>query len=306
MTYGALITQTKHYGGGSSAHAGSPDRKRKRTSSNTSVVEGMDAKGAQKSPITLAHSQAASVAKAFLPQLRSPITSIPVLQAGFALLSQLIDLLPGCSSTQVAPLLEITCRVLNTNSNASSVPLQTTCLSFLASFFSSHAPLNFNSSLSELTLVLLHSLGERHPRIAAEALCVFSALLNALQPIGIERVDKVYDQSVFRLKSADTVAEVRARTEACMDDLWVCATEVVRAKDGMEWDAMYRMTGRMDGADKDVARVAVHVDTRKLRRVDKKCYRRIPWQTSRIIAVHYRPNNIILENTISNFDYITL
>ena len=132
----------------------------------------------------------------------------------------------------MTPLLQITRRVLNTNSNASSVPLQTTCLSFLASFFSSHAPSTFSSSLFELTPVLLRALGERHPRVAAEAFCVFSALLNTLRPVGIETVNKVYDQSVLRLKSADTVAEVRAHAKTCMGDLWVCATEVVRAKDG--------------------------------------------------------------------------
>lgn len=180
----------------------------------------MDIEGAPESPITLAHSQAASVAKALLPQLRSPKTSTPVLQEGLAFLSQLLDVLPGCLPTQVTPLLEIIRRVLNTNSNSSSVPRQTTCLSFLASFFSSHAPSNFSSSLSELTPVLLRALGERHPRVAAEAFCVFSALLDALRLVGTEWVDKVYDQSVFRLKSADTVAEVRARAEACMGDLW--------------------------------------------------------------------------------------
>ena len=177
----------------------------------------MDVEGAPEPPITLAHSQAASVAKALLTQLRSPKTSTPILQAGFALLSQLIDLFPGWLSTQVTPLLEIPRRVLNTNSNSISVPLQTTCLGLLASFFSSHAPSTFSSSLSELTAVLLRALGERRPRVAAEAFCVFSALRPV--KVGSEWVDQVYDQSVFRLKSADTDAEVRARAEPCMGDL---------------------------------------------------------------------------------------
>lgn len=261
-TYDALLTQTKLYGGASSGRAGSPDRKRKRTSSNTSTSEVMDVEGAPETPITLAHAQAPSLAKALLAQLRSPKTPPAVLQAGFALLSQLIDVLPGSLSTQVTPLLSITQRVLGTGSNSSSVPLHTTCLSFLATFFSNHAPSSFSGSLSNLTPALLRALGERHPRITAEAFRVFSALLNALRPIkvGSEWVDKVYDESILRLKSADTDAEVRVRAEVCMGDLWVCATDVVRTKDGREWDALCRTTGRMDGAVKVVTRVATEVD----------------------------------------------
>ena len=87
--------------------------------------------------------------------------------------------------------------------------------------------------------------------------------MNALRPVkpGVsDWPDKVYDECVLRLKSADTDADVRARAEACMGDLWVCATEVVRTKDGREWDAMCRTTGRMDGAVRVVTRVATEVD----------------------------------------------
>jgi len=68
----------------------------------------MEVEGAPESPITLAHAQAPSLAKALLARLRSPKTPPAVLQAGFALLSQLIDVLPGSLSTQAAPLLAIT------------------------------------------------------------------------------------------------------------------------------------------------------------------------------------------------------
>lgn len=47
-----------------------------------------------------------------------------------------------------------------------------------------------------------------------------------------------------------------------MGNLWVCATEVVRAKDGKEWDTMYCTTSHMDGAVKVAARLAVEVDVR--------------------------------------------
>lgn len=48
--------------------------RRKRISSNTSTFEVMEVEGAPESPITLAHAQAPSLAKARLAQLRSPFS----------------------------------------------------------------------------------------------------------------------------------------------------------------------------------------------------------------------------------------
>lgn len=95
----------------------------------------------------------------------------------------------------MTPLLDITCRVLSTSYNSSSVPLQTTYLSFLALFFSSHAPSTFGCSVLDLTPILLHAFGEHYPRVAAKAFCIFSALLNALRQvkIGSDWMDKVYN-----------------------------------------------------------------------------------------------------------------
>ncbi|KAI5120871.1 hypothetical protein M0805_008243 [Coniferiporia weirii] len=260
-TYGALLSQTKVYGG-IPQHTSSVDSpgvggKRKRTLSGT---DGMDVE-VPESPAALLKAQVPSLAKALFSQLRSPKTPPQVLQAGFKLLNQLIDVLPGSLSAHVAPIASTAQAVLAQSPTTSSITLHTSCLAFLSVFFATHSPSTFSNELPELTPSLLKSLNERHPRVVAESFRAFSALLNALRPVhDSDWIERVYDGSVQRLRSADTDAEVRARAETCMGDLWVCATDAVRAKDGREWDAMCRTTGRMDGAVKVVTRVAREVD----------------------------------------------
>lgn len=254
-TYGSLLNQTRVYGGVPQAHVvdiAGAGGKRKRNE------EGMDV---EEAPATLLRSQVPSLAKALLNQLKSPKTPPNVLQAGFSLLQSLISVLPGCLSNHIAPIMSTSKFVLSQPPSSSLSTLHTTCLSFLSLFFSTHSPPTFSALLSTLTPGLLQSLAERHPRVVSESFRVFSALLNALKPVKqCDWADQVYEESVRRLRSADTDAEVRERSEECMGDLWVCASDVVRSKDGKEWDAMCRTTGRMDGAVKVVTRVASEVD----------------------------------------------
>ncbi len=228
-------------------------------------MDGMDVEG---SPYNLLKAQVPGLAKSLLAQLkagtRSTKTSPSILQSGFALLLALVSVLPGSLSQFVPQIAAASASVLSQTPNTSTLALQTTCLSFLALFFSSHAPASFNSALPQLTPPLLRNVAERHPRVAAEAFRAFSALLNSLHPVpaGSEGwVLAVYNESIKRLKSADTDADVRACAETCMGDLWVCATDIIRSKgDGHEWDAMCRSTGRMEGPVAVVARVAREID----------------------------------------------
>lgn len=261
-TYGSLLAQTKVYGGipQSPTFVDSPGvgGKRKRSPSG---ADGMDIE-APESPALLLRSQVPSLSKALLGQLRSTKTPPAVLQAAFTLLKQLIDVLPGSLAAHSLPIASAAQAVLKQSPTTSSIVLHTTCLSFLTAFFSSHSP-SALSNTPDLTTPLLKELQERHPRLVAETFRTFSALLNMLRPIqgtSQQWVEAVYDSAVKRLRSADTDAEVRARAEICMGDLWVCATDVVRTKDGREWDAMCRTTGRTEGAVQVVMRVANEVD----------------------------------------------
>lgn len=263
-TYGALLSQTKVYGGASQQidFVDSPGvgGKRKRSAS-MSRGDRMDVE-VPESPDVLLKAQVPSLSKALLGQLRSSKTSPQVLQAAFTLLNQLIDVLPGCLVANASPILSTSQTLLKQSQSMTSVSLHTTCLTFLSAFFATH-PASAISNTNEIASALLKELGERHPRIVSETFRALSALLNMLSPIqggDIAWAEQIYEAAVQCLKSPDTDAEVRSRAEICIGDLWVCATDVVRSKDGREWDAMCRTTGRMEGAVQVIARVAQEVD----------------------------------------------
>ncbi|PPQ69227.1 hypothetical protein CVT25_006944 [Psilocybe cyanescens] len=249
-TYVVLLTQTTLYGGlPDNKDESSPRGKRKRDTESPMDME--------ETPYTLLKTQVPALSKALLNQLKSSKTSPAVLQAGFGLLHALLTVLPGSLTTQVSLIVTTSKTVLSQAPTTSTSTLHLTCLSFLALFFSTHPPSAFSGSLSTLTPVLLRSLSERHPRIASESFRVFSALLNALNPLKAnEWTVALYDQALGRLSSHDTDAEVRSCAEDCIADIWICATEVAKSKDKKEWDYICRTTGKTDGAVKVITKVA--------------------------------------------------
>ncbi|KAI0040026.1 TIP120-domain-containing protein [Auriscalpium vulgare] len=250
-TYVGLLTQTKVYGGGFQAKD-SIGVKRKRT------PDGMDV---EETAYTLLQSQVPALSKVLLHQLKSPKTSPSTLQAGFGLLHTLLDVLPGSLSAQVSAITAISSSVLSHSPTTSTSTLHISCLQFLALLFSTHPPPTFSPSLPTLTPVLLKSLAEKHPRVASETFRVFSALLQASKPVKPQDwVESLYIQSVARLSSHDTDAEVRTRAEETMGDLWICATDVVKGKDRVEWTYICRTAGRPESAVKVVTRVASEVE----------------------------------------------
>ncbi|RDB24577.1 Cullin-associated NEDD8-dissociated protein 1 [Hypsizygus marmoreus] len=253
-TYVVLLNQTAVYGGlPQSKDDLTPRGKRKRDTDEATM-------DVEETPYTLLKAQVPSLSKALLNQLKGAKTPPATLQAGFSLLYALLNVLPGSLATQVPQIFTTSKTILAQSPTTSTSALHLTTLSFLALFFATHAPSTFASSLPTLTPVLLKSVGERHPRVASESFRVFSALLNALKPVkGAEWVDKVYDEAVTRLSNHDTDAEVRACAEDCVADLWVCATDSVRAKGGKEWEAICRPGGKTDGPVKVVTKVAREV-----------------------------------------------
>ena len=215
----------------------------------------------EETPYTLLRSQVPSLAKTLLKQLQSSKTPPATLQAGFNLLLVLLTVLPGCLSNQVTPIMTTTQPVLSQSPTTATSSLHVTILSFLALFLATHSAHTFSASLPTVTPPLLKEAQEKHPRVAAEAFRVFSALLGALKPVKIaDWVDSVYDEAVHRLKANDTDAEVRERAGELIADLWVSAPSVVKRKDGQEWQALLKPGGRTEGPVKVVQRVATEAD----------------------------------------------
>lgn len=252
--YVVLLKQTVLYGGvPESKDDNSPRGKRKRDSEAPMDLE--------ENPYTLLRSQVAALSKALLSQLKSSKTPPTVLQAGFGLLHTLLTVLPGSLATQVSLIASTSKTILLEAPSTSTSTLHLTCLSFLALFFSTHAPSTFSSSLPTLTPVLLKSLAERHPRIASESFRVFSALLNSLKPVksADDWIASLYDQAINRLSSHDTDAEVRASAEDCIADLWICVSDFVRSTDKKEWEYICRTSGKTDNAVRTITKVAREV-----------------------------------------------
>lgn len=252
-TYSTLLAQTTVYGGSLDIKdEASPRGKRKRD-----TEEPMDQ---EETPYTLLKAQVPALSKSLLSQLKSPKTSPTILQSGFGLLHSLLTVLPGSLSSQAPLIISTTKGVLSQAPTTSTSTLHLTCLSFLSLFFSTHAPDTFEASLPTVTPVLLKSLGERHPRIAAESFRVFSSLLTALKPAKAnDWTLALYDQVVNRLSSHDTDAEVRASAEDCVANIWICATEVAASKDMKEWEYICRTTGKQDNGVKVITQVAREV-----------------------------------------------
>ncbi|KAI6094438.1 armadillo-type protein [Pisolithus croceorrhizus] len=254
-TYIVLLNQTSMYGGLPQVSEGEHvvGGKRKRESEDSMDVE--------EHPYALLKSQIPALSKALLPQLKVSKTAPTTLQAGFQVLHALLSVLPGSLFAQVSPIVVTIKGILSQSPTTTTSTLHLTCLSFLGLFFSTHPPPVFMSSLSVLVPVLLKSLGERHPRIASETFRTFSALLNATRPVkNGDWPERVYDHAIQRLSTTDTDADVRICAEDCIADLWVCVTDVVRAKDGKEWHAVCRTTGNTGGAVRVVTKVARNVE----------------------------------------------
>ncbi|KAF8212549.1 armadillo-type protein [Mycena galopus ATCC 62051] len=251
-TYVVLLNQNALYGG----QLQSKDDSSLKCKHNPETME------VEEGPYSFLKAQApATLSKALLNQLKSAKTPPATLQAGFARLHALLDVLPGSLSTQVPSLIATSKSILSQSPTTSTSTLHLACLSFLALFFTSHSPPTFALSLPNIGPALLRSLSEHHPRVASETFRVFSALLNALKPLkaGGESPEGIYEQAVTRLSAHDTDAEVRACAETCIGDLWVCATDVVRGRDCREWEAICHACAKTEGAAKVVTRVAKEV-----------------------------------------------
>lgn len=253
-TYGVLLKQTRIYGSFPQSKNGElTGTKRKRENEGMEVDE---------APHVLLRGQVPILSKALLNQMKSQRAQPGALQAGFDLLSSLLQVLPGSLSAQTSLIASIAKQVLTPAPTTATSSLYLAALAFLRPFFGTHAPPTFASVLPTLTPPLIKVLGERHPRIASEAFRASSSLLIATNPVraGSDWAESVYDEALKRLQNHDTDAEVRAAAEEAIGNLWVCAPDVVRAKSRKEWDAICRTTGRIEGAVKVVTKVAREAD----------------------------------------------
>ncbi|KAH8825088.1 armadillo-type protein [Flagelloscypha sp. PMI_526] len=221
-TYGVLLKQTVLYGSLPTNSSG----KRKRDSEERDI--------APDSPIELLTSQVPSFAKALLGQLKGKKVSATQYGAAFSLLHSLLIVLPGALTTQTSQILTIAKGIFGQSSSSSTTALHLNVLSFLSLFFETHPP---SGDLDMITPALLASAKEKHPRVAAASLGVFSSLLTSLKPLGKSTpwIDQVYTIALERLAQHDTDASLRTAAEELIADLWLTAPTLVTTKGRKEW-----------------------------------------------------------------------
>ena len=251
-TYSLLLQQTSLYGStpqskDTDSTAGS---KRKRTD------DGMDL---EETPLVMLKSHVPGLSKSLLRHLQ-PRASDASLQAGFGVLRSLLLVAPGSLSNQMSSIASVTTIILGKPESSKSSLLHTAIIAFLDLLFSTHSPPSFSPVLPQLTPPLLKSLSEKDPRVAAAGFSAFATLLRSLKPVRSGGwIEQLYTEVIHRLERADTDAAVREQAEQCIAELWLCATDIVRSKNGAEWAAL-RKSGRTDGSIAVVSRVVNEID----------------------------------------------
>ncbi|TPX36593.1 hypothetical protein SmJEL517_g01294 [Synchytrium microbalum] len=240
-TFIELVKQTGKSGGGSvvgpTAADGTRDSKRWK---------------GEVDPKELLRNQIPKLSKSLSKQLVGK--SISTRQTGFALLRELVAVLPGALSSvigQFIPAIEASLKVqgtggaqgkIQTNSN-----LKIETLTFLRILLPSHEPTAIHPYLKRLVDPIVLAATDKFYKITAEALLVCEQLVRVIRPfakMGNEYVvqplpqpdfaryiDTIYKTTMGRLKSADADIEVKERAITCLGAIIYQAGDVLDANE---------------------------------------------------------------------------
>lgn len=155
-TFGALLSQTSLLSGGSGAGVSGPSDEL----------------------MAMVPKIVASLSKQLKDKKTKPQTRIGC----FAVLRQLVQVLPGCLSKHVGDI--ISGVQPSFDSKSSSSPLKTETLLFLRTLLSSHPAAVFHPHIKPITSSVYKAVGDSYYKITAEALRVCSEIVKILRPAG--------------------------------------------------------------------------------------------------------------------------
>ncbi|KAH9813025.1 armadillo-type protein [Melampsora americana] len=221
-TYTQLLKQTKLHIG--SEHDVTPaERILKRKRANPSEV--VTANG----PLSSLRSQAPAITKSIVKCLSCK--SIPVRQAGFVLLSELIHVLGGGLETQVIPLMlrvEASLKTSDGGISGLGTNLKIEVFTFLSLFFTTHHPRSFMPELPRLVNHLILGINDKYHRIASEAFVAAASLVKILKPLAptsplsfnsSAALKAIYEATLPRLTSSSADQDVKDRAAICLQTL---------------------------------------------------------------------------------------
>ncbi|XP_077989699.1 cullin-associated NEDD8-dissociated protein 1-like isoform X1 [Glandiceps talaboti] len=194
----------------------------KQTKPIQSGIVDPDAMEEEDAPVVMLRSQVPGIIKALHKQLKEK--SIKTRQGCFALLTELVNVIPGVLSDHIGVLVPGIQFSLGDKNTSSNMKIDT--LAFLHTVMSNHSPQVFHPHVSQLLPPVVNSVGDPFYKITSEALLVTQTMVKVIRPLNIRcdfdfapYVLDLYGCTFTRLKAADIDQEVKERAISCMGQI---------------------------------------------------------------------------------------
>lgn len=173
-------------------------------------------------PRLLLLAQVPALVKAVHRQMREKSTKTR--QDCFALLKELVSVLPGALTNHVSALIPGIQFSLGDRNSSSNMKIDT--LAFVQSLLTTHPPEVFHPHMGALVPPVVAAVGDSFYKITAEALLVLQHLVKVIRPLEspcnfdfTPWTAELYSCTLIRLKAADIDQEVKERAISCMGQI---------------------------------------------------------------------------------------
>lgn len=184
--------------------------------------DGMEVSAGEESPLLLLRAQVGPLVKALHKQLRDK--GLRARQGCFALLTELVLVLPGALADHVPVLVPGVQFSLSDKSSTSNMKIDT--LAFLNCLLTHHNPAVFHAHIGALIPPIISAVGDSFYKITSEALLVLQQLVKVIRPLDQDStftfdpyVQDIYQCTLVKLKAADIDQEVKERAITCMGQI---------------------------------------------------------------------------------------
>lgn len=181
-----------------------------------------DSMDQEEGPISMLQAQVPGIVKAVHLQMKEK--SIKTRQDCFALLKELVIVLPGALTNHIPALIPGIQYSLGDKNSSSNMKIDT--LAFVHCLLTSHAPEVFHSHMVVLVPPVIAAVGDSFYKITAEALLVLQQLVKVIRPLDTPSnfdftpfTFGLYNCTLVRLKAADIDQEVKERAISCMGQI---------------------------------------------------------------------------------------
>eukprot|EP01113_Clastostelium_recurvatum_P046299 TRINITY_DN809_c0_g1_i2.p1 TRINITY_DN809_c0_g1~~TRINITY_DN809_c0_g1_i2.p1 ORF type:complete len:1240 (+),score=410.29 TRINITY_DN809_c0_g1_i2:61-3780(+) len=173
-------------------------------------------------------SRAATSLRDITPKLVQSVTkqlkerSVKTRVGAFALLKELVSVLPGVLAPHISALVPGVVYSLGDKNSNSNLKIE--ALTFLRQLMSTHPEDAFHKHVSTLSTPVLKAVGDHYYRISAEGLRVCLELIRVIRPAGSSfdsrpYVDPLYQAILSQLQAQDLDQEVKEAAIACVGSL---------------------------------------------------------------------------------------